>query len=78
MLPEEMPEMMAFTGVIVQILTAVKNFDEEQFQRHLGVHIYPNVVELTECGKIEVRRLVRDILIRIGKVCNISNSLPEQ
>merc|ERR1712166_157591 len=78
MLPEEMPEMMAFTGVIVQILTAVKNFDEEQFQRHLGVHIYPNVVELTECGKIEVRRLVRDILIRSGKVCNFSNSLPEQ
>jgi brefeldin A-inhibited guanine nucleotide-exchange protein len=78
MLPEEMPEMMAFTGVIVQILTAVKNFDDEQFQRHLGEHIYPNVVELTECSKIEVRRLVREILLRVGKVCKISNSLPEQ
>jgi len=77
MLPEEMPEMMAFTSVIVQILTAVKNFDDEQFQRHLGDHIYPNVVELTECGKIEVRRPVREILIRIGKVLQISDKLPK-
>eukprot|EP00656_Telonema_subtile_P057197 TRINITY_DN9356_c0_g1_i3.p1 TRINITY_DN9356_c0_g1~~TRINITY_DN9356_c0_g1_i3.p1 ORF type:complete len:1408 (+),score=491.60 TRINITY_DN9356_c0_g1_i3:81-4304(+) len=73
MLPEEMPEMMAFTPVVVQILTTIKHFDEEQFRRHLGTHVYGIVVELTECGKLEVRRLVRDILVRVGEVLDVAN-----
>jgi len=65
LVPEEVPEMMAFTPVVIQILQGIQNFGDDQLKKHLPA-LYMNVVEMTSCSKNEARALVKDILIRVG------------
>jgi len=65
LVPEEVPEMMAFTPVIIQILQGINAFSDEQLDKHLP-QLYLRVVEMACCSKNEARTLVKDILIRVG------------
>ena len=70
LLPEDIPEMMAFTNVVIQILQGIYSFTDAQFDKHLR-QLYPAVVEMVNCSKIEARTIVKDILIRAGILRNI-------
>lgn len=70
LVPEEVPEMMAFTPVVIQILQGIHDFSDAQLEKHLPA-LYLNVVEMTACSKNEARAIVKDILIRVGKLRKI-------
>jgi len=70
LVPEEVPEMMAFTPVVIQILQGINHFTDDQLNKHLP-QLYIAVVEMTNCTKSEARMLVKDILIRVGTLKSI-------
>jgi brefeldin A-inhibited guanine nucleotide-exchange protein len=65
LVPEEKPEMMAFTPVVIEILQGINGFSDEQLEKHLS-ELYLPVVEMTNCTTNQARMIVKDILIRIG------------
>jgi len=63
-------EVTAFTPIVVQILKSILLFEDEQFSKHLAL-FYPSIVKLVACESRDIRHMVQEILIRIGKQSHI-------
>jgi brefeldin A-inhibited guanine nucleotide-exchange protein len=58
---EEGRMVLAFTPILVQILTGFLRVRERQFASHVG-WLYPLLVELVQCGSRDLRCVLREIL----------------
>eukprot|EP01113_Clastostelium_recurvatum_P048624 TRINITY_DN889_c0_g1_i4.p1 TRINITY_DN889_c0_g1~~TRINITY_DN889_c0_g1_i4.p1 ORF type:complete len:1883 (+),score=603.78 TRINITY_DN889_c0_g1_i4:151-5799(+) len=61
--------------IVVQILQGYHAFDEEQFNKHLGV-FYPLFAQLMLNDSRDIRAVLRDIVVRVGSTRNYSSPLP--
>jgi hypothetical protein len=59
-----------YTQIIVQILKGICDLYEEQLQNHLNI-LYPLFADLLLCESIEIRLVLKQIYLRIGKMKNI-------
>ena len=59
-------EMEALTQLVVLILTELLGFTDEQFTKHIA-KFYPHITNLILSHSVEIRKMLKDVLIRVGK-----------
>jgi len=59
-------EMEALIQIVVLILTGLLSFTDEQFKKHIG-KFYPHITNLILSQSTEIRKMLKDVLVRVGK-----------